>query len=180
MPSVQIGDKWLLGRHLVYCEDTSSSEFIDLIPSEITLAIARPSFNWNHGYLIDKAPIVVVILEEDQIYNFCIRQQMPFKFELLIGNLYVAVFSHQSLAKPRKPIEIEGIEGIIAFAIARYTSKGNFVLAPFLGNGESLIACERMGRICVAGDNNPRTVSRSLVRWQNLTDRPATKESNSI
>ncbi len=179
MPKVQIDDKWLLDRHIVYCGDTSSNKFINSLPSDAALAIVTPSSNWNHDYSINKARIVAVVLEEDQIYNFCIHfyihQQMPFRFELLLGKLYVAVFSHEFISRPRKPTDIEGMEGIVAYLVAQYTKWGNSVLAPFLGHGEILIICERMGRICVAGDRNPQVVSRALVRWQNWTKKQAQK-----
>ncbi|MBE9171455.1 site-specific DNA-methyltransferase [Pleurocapsales cyanobacterium LEGE 06147] len=175
MPSVQVDDKWLLDRHMVYCGDTSSSNFINFLPSEAALAIAIPSSNWHHDYLIDKARIVAVVMREGQIHEFCTCQQMPFRFELLLGELYVAVFSHQSISKPRKPTEIEGIEGIVAYLVNQYTNWGNSVLAPFLGHGEILIICERMGRICFAGDNNPQIVSRAIARWQNWTRKQAKK-----
>jgi len=183
MPNVQIGDKWLLDKHIVYCGDTFGNKFIDFLPSDAALAIVIPSSNWNHNYSIDQARIVAVVLEEDQIYNFCIHfcshQQMPFRFQLLIGKLYVAVFSHQFISKPRKPTEIEGIEGIVSYLVNQYTNRslGLFVLAPNLGNGEILITCQKMGRICFAGDNNPETVARAIARWQNWTGKNAVRES---
>ena len=181
MPNVQIGDKWLLDRHIVYCGDTSSNKFSNFLSSDAALAIIIPSPNWNHDYSTNKARIIAVLLEEDQIYNFCIHfcshQQIPFRFQFLLGKLYVAVFSHQSISRPRKPIEIEGIEGIVAYLVNQYTDWGNSVLAPFLGHGEILITCERMGRICVAGDSNPQIVSRALVRWQNWTEKQAQKKN---
>ncbi|MDJ0897256.1 MAG: hypothetical protein QNJ55_00480 [Xenococcus sp. MO_188.B8] len=174
MPNVQIGDKWLLDRHIVFCGDTSSNKFINFLSSDAALAIVIPSSNWNHDYSTNKARIVAVVLEEDQIYNFClhfcIHQKIPFRFQFLLGKLYVAVFSHQLISRPRKP-EIEGIEGIVAYLVNQYTDWGNSVIAPFLGHGEILITCERMGRICVAGDSNPQIVSRALVRWQNWTQK---------
>ncbi len=179
MPNVQIGDKWLLDKHIVYCGDIFGNKFIDSLPSDAALAIVIPSSNWNHNYSTNKARIVAVVLEEDQIYNFCIHfcshQQMPFRFQLLIGKLYVAVFSHQLISRPRKPTEIEGIEGIVAYLVNQYTNWGNSVLAPFLGHGEILITCEKIGRICVAGDRNPQIVSRAIVRWQNWTQKQAQK-----
>lgn len=175
MPSVQIGDRWLLNGHMVYYEDTSSDKFINFLPSEAALAIVIPSSIWKHDYLVDKARVVAVVLEEEQIYNFCIRQHMPFRFEFLLGKLYVAVFSHQSLPKPHKPTEIEGIEGIVSYLISRYTNWGNLVLAPFMGNGEILLICERMGRRCFIGDHNPDLIYRALLRWQNWTKKQAQK-----
>ena len=180
MPNVQIGDKWLLDRHIVYCGDTFSNKYINILPSDPALAIVIPSSNWNHDYSINKARIVAVVLQEDQIYNFCIHfyihQQIPFRFQLLLGKLYVVVFSHQFLSKPRKPPEIEGIEGIVAYLVNQYTNWGDYVFAPFLGYGEVLITCEKMGRICVAGDRNPQIVSRALIRWQNWTKKKIKKE----
>lgn len=175
MPSVQIGDKWLVGRHIVYCEDTSSNKFINLLPSAMDLALITPSFSWNHNYSLNKARIVVVILEEDGIYDFCNHQQMPFRFELLIDGWYIAIFSYHFIHKPSKLTEIKGIEGIISFLLDRYSNQGDSILAPFLRNGEILMICEKMGRICIAGDNNPHRISRTLIRWQNWTNMQAQK-----
>ncbi len=177
--NIRVGDEWLLDRHMVYCGDTASNKFINLLPSEAALAIITSASNWNHDYLIDKARTVAVVLEEGQIYDFCRRQQMPFRLELLLGKLYVAVFSHQFFSKPRKPTEIEGIEGIVSYLVNQYTNRslGLFVLAPNLGNGEILITCQKMGRICFAGDNNPETVARAIARWRNWTGKNAVRES---
>ena len=176
---IQIGDKWLLDRHIVYCGDTSEQKFINLLPSDAALAIATSTSDWNHDYLVDKARIVAVAIEEGQIYNFCTQQTMPFQLELLLGKSYVSIFSHQSISKPPKPIEIEGIEGIVSYLVDRYTNRnlGLFAIAPNLGNGEVLITCEKMGRICFTGDRNPEVVSRAISRWQNWTKKCAVREN---
>jgi ParB family chromosome partitioning protein len=180
-PVVRVGDEWLLGRHLVYCGDTYEGNFINLLPTEAALAIATSTSDWNHDYLVERARVVAVVLEEDRIFDFCTRQRMPFQFEMLFGKLYVAFFSRQSLAKPRKPQEIDGIEGVISYLINQYTDRklGLFAIAPSLGNGEILIACERMGRICFAGDCNPEIATRTISRWQNLTNKSAVRENYS-
>jgi ParB family chromosome partitioning protein len=56
-----------------------------------------------------------------------------------------------------------------------YTKPSNFVIAPFLGHGEVLITCEKMGRICFAGDENPELVNRAIARWQTWTGKQAEK-----
>lgn len=174
--TTQPGDQWLLDRHLIYYGDTSDREFRhSCLPSDAALAIATASPTWNHDYLVDEAHVVAVLRSEGYIHEFCIRHRMPFRFELLIGDLYVAIFSHQSIPEPQKPITIEGVEGIVSYLISLYTNRGNFVIAPFLGNGEVLITCERMGRICFAGEENSELIKRSLVRWQNLTGKQAVK-----
>jgi ParB family chromosome partitioning protein len=79
------------------------------------------------------------------------------------------------MTKPQTPINIEGVEGIINYLLNLYTNPNNFVIAPFMGHGEILIACERLGRICFIGDSNSELVNRGLARWQNWTGKQAKK-----
>ncbi|MBW4671221.1 MAG: ParB N-terminal domain-containing protein [Cyanomargarita calcarea GSE-NOS-MK-12-04C] len=176
---VKQGEEWMLGRHLVYCGDTAGKEYIKLLPSNAALAIATLSPSWNHDYLIEEAQVVAVLRSGGQIYDFCRSQQMPFQYELLLGNIYVGIFSYQSISQPQTAINIEGVEGIIAYLINLYTNPNNYVIAPFMGKeGDVLIACERTGRICFIGDENPELVRRGITRWQNLTSRQAQKTSS--
>ncbi len=172
---VKVGEEWILGRHLVYCGNTASQQFRNLLPSNAALAIATLSNHWEHNYLIDEARVVAVVRSEGNIYEFYRCSQMPFQYELVLGNLYVGIFSHQSISKPQTLINIEGIEGIVNYLINLYTSQNNFVIAPFMGHGEILIACERMGRICFMGDTHPELVSRGILRWQKWTGKEAQK-----
>ncbi|MCX7592977.1 MAG: ParB N-terminal domain-containing protein [Fischerella sp.] len=175
-PRVKVGDELMLGRHLVYCSDTSSKEFRELLPSNAALAIATLSPTWNHDYLIDEARIVAVVRSQDNVYKFCSRTRMPFQYELIIDNLYIGIFSRQLISNPQIPINVEGIEGIVNYLINLYTShQDKFVIAPFMGNGEILIACERLGRICFIGDENPELVSRGIRRWEQWTGKQADK-----
>ncbi|MBF2009390.1 MAG: ParB N-terminal domain-containing protein [Chlorogloeopsis fritschii C42_A2020_084] len=177
---VKLGDELMLGRHLVYCGDTSSKEFKEMLPSNAALAIATVSPTWNHDYLIDEARVVAVLRSGGNIYEFCSRVRMPFQYELVIDNLYVSIFSHQPKSQPQIPINIEGVEGIVNYLINFYTShQDNFVIAPFMGDAEILINCERMGRICFIGDENPEFVSRGITRWEKWTGKQAEK-TNSI
>lgn len=166
---VKLGDEWLLGRHLVYCGDTASSNFTRLLPSNAALAIASISSTWNHDYLVDEARVVAVLRSEGQIYQFYRRCLMPFQYELLLGNVYVGIFSHQVISRPQSPINIEGVEGIVNYLISLYTQPNNFVIAPFMGYGEVLATCERLGRICFVGDDSPELVKGGLLRWEQLS-----------
>lgn len=172
---VKDGDEWFLDRHLVYCGDTNSKEFMEMLPSNAALAIATLSSTWNHDYLVDEARIVAVIRSQGKIYEFCRNQRMPFQYELLIGNLYVGIFSRQSVAKPQTPINIEGVEGIVTYLLNLYTTQNNYVIAPFMGHGEILIACERMGRTCFIGDENSELVNQGIIRWQKWTEKQPQK-----
>lgn len=175
-PLVNVGDEWMLNQqHLVYCGDTAGKQFTNLLPGDASLAIATLSSTWNHDYLVDEARLVAVLRSEGNIYDFCCRARMPFQYELVLGNLYVGIFSRQSITKPQIPIHIEGVEGIVAYLLNMYTNQNNFVIAPFMGHGEILIACERMGRTCFIGGENPELVSRGIMRWQEWTGKQAEK-----
>jgi ParB family chromosome partitioning protein len=172
---VKVGEEWVLGRHLVYCGDTAQQEFMNLLPSDATLAIATVSSTWNHNYLAGEARVVAVLRSPGQIYEFYKRNQMPFQYELILGNIYVGIFSRHSISQPQTAINVEGVEGIINYLINLYTSPNNFVIAPFMGNGEVLIACERTGRIGFIGDENEELVSRGIGRWEKWTGKQCQK-----
>jgi ParB family transcriptional regulator, chromosome partitioning protein len=177
LPGAEIEDEWILDRHLLYCGDTAGNKFIKLLPSNAALAIVTLSSSWNHDYLIDEAQVVAVLASEGHIQDFCTCQKMPFRFEWVLDQLYIGVYSKKPILKPEKPIGIEGIEGIVAYLMSLYSKHDNFVLAPFLGHAEVLIACERMGRICFTGDQNPENVDRAIARWQKWTGQQAKKEN---
>jgi ParB family transcriptional regulator, chromosome partitioning protein len=176
---VQAGDVWELGRHLVYCGDTSNTEFRNLLPSNAALAIATLSPNWNHDYLVDEARVVAVLRSQSHIYDFCRRNRMPFQYEFVLSDIYVGIFSHQSISKPQTPINVEGVEGIIDYLVNLYTKPNNYAIAPFMGHGEILSTCQRLGRICFIGDKNPGLVSRGITRWQRLTEKQPHKTASS-
>jgi ParB family transcriptional regulator, chromosome partitioning protein len=176
MVEAQAGDAWLLDRHLVYCGDSSGEDFVDCLPSGAALAIAPlHSSHWHHDYLVDEARVVAVVCSAGTIHKFCSGHRMPFRFELLIGDLYIALFSHQPLLKPERHIGIEGIEGIVSYLVSLYTKPGHFVISPTLGEGEVLMTCEKMGRICFACDDQPERMKRAIDRWQKWTGKAAEK-----
>lgn len=180
LPEVGIGDEWMLGRHLVYCGDTADGKFVNkLLPSNASLAIVVLSSDWNHDYLVDEAHVVAVIAREGQIQDFCTRHRMPLRFEWILDSVYIGVYSRKPMLKPEKPIAIEGIEGIVAYLMSLYSKPENFVLAPFLGHAEVLMACERMGRICFSGDRDTENIERAIDRWQKWTGEEARKENAS-
>jgi ParB family chromosome partitioning protein len=177
-PASQPGDEWLLDRHLVYCGDTASQDFIDCLPSDAALAIATPHATWQQDYLVREARTVAVVCSEGNIHPFCSQHRMPFQFEFLVGKLYVAMFSKKPLLKPEHVIDLEGIqgiEGVVTYLISLYTRPGHFVINAGIGEGEVLIACERLGRTCFSGDDRPDHVDRAIARWQKWTGKQAQK-----
>lgn len=174
----QFDEAWSLNKHLVYCGDSASEDFIDFLPLPANAALAispLPTTDWNHDYLADEAQVVAMICPEDKIHEFCNSHRMPFQFEVLLGGFYIALFSQQPLVKPKKPSSVEGIEGIVTYLVSLYTKSGQVVINPALGEGEVLITCERMGRICLACDHRPDHVNRAIARWQKWTGKTAKK-----
>ena len=161
--------EWVLGRHRVYSGDTTSGEFINILPKHEALALATLSSTWNHDYLIEKARVVAVLRSQGYIYQFCRQQRMNFQYEFVVGNIYVGIFAQKSIPQPPIPIQVEGVEGIVNYLLHLYTSPNDLVIAPFMGQGEILATCEIMGRIGLIGDRNREFVHRGLIRWQNLT-----------
>jgi DNA modification methylase len=65
---------------------------------------------------------------------------------------------------------------MIADAILDVTARRDLVLDPFLGSGSTLIAAERVGRICRAIEMDPLYVDLAIRRWQRLTGQQARRE----
>lgn len=58
---------------------------------------------------------------------------------------------------------------LIADAILDCSARGDIVLDSFLGSGSTLIAAERVGRICLAIEIEPLYVDVAIRRWQQHT-----------
>jgi len=69
-----------------------------------------------------------------------------------------------------KPIEM------VADALLDSTNRGDIVLDAFLGSGTTLMAAERVGRICHGIELDPRYVDTAVRRWQQYTGRIAVHE----
>jgi DNA modification methylase len=62
---------------------------------------------------------------------------------------------------------------LIADAILDCTARGDLVLDPFIGSGSTLIAAERVGRVCYGIDMDPLYVDATIRRWQQYTGETA-------
>jgi DNA modification methylase len=58
---------------------------------------------------------------------------------------------------------------MVADAILDCSNRGDVVLDSFLGSGSTLMAAERVGRICYAMELDPLYVDVAIRRWQRLT-----------
>ena len=64
---------------------------------------------------------------------------------------------------------------LVADAILDCSARGDIVLDPFLGSGTTLLAAERVGRICYGTELDPLYVDVIIRRWQVYTGKPPTK-----
>lgn len=128
---IEPGQWWKLGRHLLYCGDSSDKAFIDRCKqSEVSFAFADPPYNagvdvwdvgfeWNHDYLSEVAPVVAVTPGISAIKDFMGNTTMPYQWSMAywidngmtrgalgFGNwIYVALFSGKSLYRNEQDVE---------------------------------------------------------------------------
>ena len=67
---------------------------------------------------------------------------------------------------------------MVADALLDSTARGEIVLDPFLGSGTTLMAAERVGRICCGIEIDPLYVDVAIRRWQNCTGDAAIHEAS--
>lgn len=120
---VEAGSVWQLGRHVLYCGDTSKKGFQKLLTEKAALAFADPpygagkdgyddsAFYWKHDYLIDHASVVAVTPGIVSIFKLAQITDMPYVWSgacwisngmtrgaMGFGNwIYTAIFSHESI-----------------------------------------------------------------------------------
>ncbi len=66
-----------------------------------------------------------------------------------------------------------------ARAIRNHTRPDETVYDPFLGSGSTLIACEELGRRCVALELAPACCDSAVARWQDLTGESPVRHTGS-
>ncbi len=69
-----------------------------------------------------------------------------------------------------KPLEL------VERSLANSSQPGAIVLDLFAGSGTTLIACERLGRVCRTMENDPKYAAVVLERWLQMTNQEPTLE----
>ena len=123
----RLGDLWILGDHVLFCGDTSTKEFLNVVDKhaggKAALAFADPpyganvvgyddsEFYWEHDYLAVLADVVIVTPGIVSIFELARRTEMEYRWSLAawitngmtrgalgFGNwIYAAVFSSGSV-----------------------------------------------------------------------------------
>jgi DNA modification methylase len=156
---------------------------------------------WDHDYLIDYADVVTVTPGIVSIFEFARRTSMPYRWslscwisngmtrgEIGFGNwIYTAAFSRESLYRndqdfykctirndneanlhpTRKPIDF------VMWLMGLFSAEGDYVIDPFVGSGQTLIAAEKLGRKSIVADINPAFCAVAIRRWEYATGKKA-------
>jgi len=69
---------------------------------------------------------------------------------------------------------------VAAHYISNLSLPGSSVYDPFLGSGTTLIAAEQLGRKCYGMELSPQYCDVIVRRWQTLTGKQATRESDGV
>ena len=91
--------------------------------------------------------------------------------------------THEKLSDVWKFDRVEGAERfghatakpvlMMVRAIRSSARTGSIVIDPFAGTGPVLLACEQIGRRCIAADEDPLWCEVVIQRWESLTGRSA-------
>ena len=65
--------------------------------------------------------------------------------------------------------------GLVEYLIKNSSKQEDIVLDPFLGSGTTLIACEKLDRICYGLELDPKYCDVIIKRWEQWTGEKATK-----
>jgi len=117
----------------------------------------------------------VVILEDGRAQvpvgdDVCIISGADLSVEVAPGSLVSVDKPLRSDDHPTmKPV------ALIERFVRNSSRPGEVVLDPFGGSGSTLIACERLGRICRTLELDPRFVDVIVARWEQFTGRQAVR-----
>ena len=66
------------------------------------------------------------------------------------------------------------------WVLSTFDASRGAVFDPFLGSGTTMIAAEKLGRVCYGMEIEPRYVDVAVRRWMNATGQVATRESDGM
>ena len=166
------------------------------------------NFNWDHDWLAAKADIVAVTPGISSIFDFGLITEMQYHWSMAchiingrargalgFGNwIYVALFSkYESIhrnaqdffkitliptEKARTDHRGRKPSAFMREMIGRFTERGDKIIDPFLGSGTTLLEADKLDRICISGEINPKFCNEIIAHWQGQTGRVAKRLEN--
>jgi len=187
-PDVQRGQWWKLGDHRLYCGESTDAPFIEKVRQAEPLFVfadvsALDGLVWAHDYLVDVAPVVAVRLGVPSLVDFARVVKMPYRWTLaacvtngsapgaLGFNDWIPVYlfakedgglyheAHDVLTVTVDP------RSLATKLLKLFTSSGDVVADPFLGNGAMLLAADKADRVCIGAEANPVHCGETIVRY---------------
>ena len=71
-----------------------------------------------------------------------------------------------------KPVEL------ISYLVNNSSKQGDIIFDSFLGSGTTIIACEKLQRVCFGLEYDPKYCDVIIQRWQQFTGKEAIHEQS--
>ena len=107
-------------------------------------------------------------LSQHELIAVGTRVKSPFPQHPARGNVISCPRSGNDHHPNEKPVDL-------LFEVLENTARdiGQMIGDPFLGSGSTVIACERLGRVCYGMEQSPRYLQVVIERWQQFTGKQA-------
>lgn len=125
-------------------------------------ALSRGDYHWQHE------PCWYAVRKGSK-HNWQGARDQSTVWEIANNNAFGGAGEEKFGHGTQKPLEC------MARPIANSTAKGEAVYDPFCGSGTTLIACEKLGRRCIAVEIEPRYADQIIHRWEKISGGRAKK-----
>lgn len=128
------------------------------------LWLIEMGLHWSATIIWKKQQLVLTPANYQRMYEMCLYGWFGERSSFTADRKQTEVWEvdrprNSKLHPTMKPLELFEI------SIKNSSKKGDAVLDIFLGSGTTLIACERMERVCYGIEVEPKYISVSLQRW---------------
>jgi DNA modification methylase len=123
--------------------------------------------NWSNTY-------------EEVVFAHRLQPQRVMKGQDRAG---IRVVNKPNLIRANRPSGAERLHnaakpvGLLSEFVEASTDAGQKIWEPFAGSGSTLIAAEKLDRVCYAGEAEPANAQITIERWQRLTGKRAIEVS---
>ena len=168
VPSLQVGYVWHAAIHASAVAAGLERIGFDIVSQIIwdktLFALSRSWYHWAHE------PAWVVRKPGSKVGFFGARNQATI-WRIPSPKMVAAGSTEERLDHPtQKPVLLSEIP------IANHLRGSDSVYDPFVGSGTTLIAAERLGRVCYAMEIDPKFAQLTIERWQTYTGERAVRE----
>lgn len=150
----------IVGQNVIDCDFDIISQIIWV---KNNFALSRGDYHWQHE------PCIYAV-KKGAKHNWQGARDQSTTWE--ISSQKKAETENEKLGHgTQKPVEC------MARPIKNNSKPNEYIYDPFCGSGTTLIACEKLGRICLTQELDPKYVDMTIKRWQKFTGLKAVLES---